>query len=215
MNKKNKCPLCNNKDIKSFFADKNRIFQRCTDCELVFVPERYWLNSQDEKKIYDLHENDPLDQGYRAFLSRLSKPLFSKLNSEQKGLDFGCGPGPTLSSLFEQQGLQPMDIYDPYYHSDPSVFKKKYDFICATEVVEHLRNPNEDFSTLFNILRRGGWLGIMTKMVINEKAFRQWNYIRDMTHICFYSRNTFKYIAQRFHAELDFVSNDVILLKKR
>jgi 16S rRNA G1207 methylase RsmC len=38
-------------------------------------------------------------------------------------LDFGCGPGPTLSILLAEQGQQ-VDLYDPFYHDDPSVFAK-------------------------------------------------------------------------------------------
>ena len=208
------CPLCSSKELELFFEDKKRIYRRCFYCQLVFVPKRYWLSAKDEMATYDLHENDIRDQGYRRFLSRLSTPLLEKLDSKQKGLDFGCGPGPALSALLEEKGHQ-MDLYDPFYYINPSVFYKKYDFITATEVVEHLRDPDRDFSTVFKMLKRGGWLGIMTKLVIDERAFSQWHYIRDMTHICFYSRTTFEYIAQRFNADLSFVGKDVILLNKK
>ncbi len=55
----------------------------------------------------------------------------------------------------------------------------------------------------------------MTKLVIDKEAFRSWHYIRDMTHISFYSRPTFEYIAEQFNAELTFISSDVILLMKK
>jgi len=208
------CPLCSGDDINPFYEDDNRIYLSCLNCKLVFVPKCYWLSTEDEKATYDLHENDPTDPRYRLFLSRLVAPLVEKLDSNQKGLDFGCGPGPTLSVLLEAQGQQ-VDLYDPFYYSDPSAFHKKYDFICATEVVEHLRDPKREFVALFNMLKRGGWLGIMTKLVTDQYAFRQWHYIRDMTHICFYSQRTFDYLAQRFNADLDVVANDVILLNKK
>ena len=207
------CPLCDSDDIDSFYQDKNRIYLRCENCRLVSVPKCYWLSAEDEKATYDLHENNAQDQGYRQFLSRLSTPLLEKLDSNRKGLDFGCGPGPTLSALLEAQGQQ-VDLYDPFYFNDPSVFHKKYDFITATEVVEHLHDPKQAFVELFKMLKRGGWLGIMTKLVMDEHAFRQWHYIRDLTHICFFSRNTFEYLAQHFNADLDFVASDVILLNR-
>ncbi len=211
---KHQCPLCSSDALDLFFEDKKRIYLRCYDCTLVFVPKRYWFSAEDEKATYDLHENDAKDQGYRQFLSRLSTPLLEKLDSKQKGLDFGCGPGPTLSILLEERGHK-VDLYDPIYYNDSSIFYRSYDFICATEVVEHLHEPNKVFITLFKMLKYGGWLGIMTKMVIDEDAFRQWHYIRDMTHICFYSKSTFEYLAQRFNAELSFAANDVILLNKK
>jgi len=207
------CPLCGSENIDSFFEDKKRIYLRCSPCNLVFVPNRYWLSADDERATYDLHENDVQDQGYRRFLSRLITPLLEKLDPNQKGLDFGCGPGPALSGMLEECGHR-VDRYDPFYYNHLSVFHENYDFICATEVVEHLRDPHKDFSALFKMLKTGGWMGIMTKLVIDKRAFSQWHYIRDMTHICFYSRSTFEYLAQRFNAALYFAANDVIFLNK-
>lgn len=208
-----RCPLCSGEAIDSFFEDNQRVYLRCIQCQLVFVPERFWLSPEEERAIYELHENDARDRGYRHFLSRLTTPLLERVAPEQMGLDFGCGPGPTLSVVLEEVGY-PVDLYDPFFFNDPSVFHKKYDFISATEVVEHLRHPEKDFAAMFSLLKPGGWLGIMTKLVIDRDAFRKWHYIRDLTHICFYSRSVFEYIAQRFGASLDLVNNDVILLNK-
>ena len=214
------CPLCGSIEVDYFFEDKYRKYLECQCCELVFVPRKYWLSRDDEKAIYDLHENNAEDIGYRRFLSRLSAPLLKKIETMQKpgrkikGLDFGCGPGPTLSILFAEQGHE-IDLYDPFYYNTPEVFEKKYDFICATEVMEHLGCPDREITALFGMLNQEGWLGIMTKLVIDKKAFSTWHYIRDLTHVCFYSKKTFTYLAQRFNAELSFVADDVILLKKK
>lgn len=208
------CPLCSCDEVVAFFEDKNRTYLQCHYCQLIFVPREFWLTAEDEKAIYDLHENDVQDMGYRQFLSRLSNPLLKKLETKQRGLDFGCGPGPSLSILFEVHGHQ-MDLYDPFYYKNPTVFEKRYDFISATEVLEHLRDPDRELTALFTMLKQGGWLGIMTKLVIDKDAFSNWHYIRDKTHICFYSQSTFTYLAQRFSAELSFVGNDVILLRKK
>ena len=195
------CPLCNSDKPELFFEDKHRKYLQCLHCMLVFVPKEYWLSAEEEKAVYGLHENSPGDQGYRKFLSRLTEPLMEKLEPEQKGLDFVCGPGPALYVILEEQGHKVLNI--------------NYDFICATEVVEHMHNPSVDFSTMFGILKSGGWLGIMTKLVIDKPAFSKWHYIQDLTHICFYSLNIFEYLAVRFNAELEFTAKDVILLKKR
>lgn len=208
------CPLCHQRTAEFFFKDKQRAYLRCDGCQLVFVPEPYWLSLADERAIYDLHQNDAGDPGYRKFLARLSAPLLAKLGPNQEGLDFGCGPGPTLSRMLETEG-HGMDLYDPFYHHDTAVFSKTYDFICATEVVEHLREPAQVLDLLFRLLRPGGWLGIMTKLVIDREAFRRWHYIRDLTHICFFSRETFAYLGRRFDAGAEFAGKDVILLRKR
>jgi hypothetical protein len=55
----------------------------------------------------------------------------------------------------------------------------------------------------------------MTKLVSDKAAFTRWHYIRDLTHICFYSRATFRYLARRFDADLFFSGDDVMFLHKR
>jgi 2-polyprenyl-3-methyl-5-hydroxy-6-metoxy-1,4-benzoquinol methylase len=177
------------------------------------VPAAHWLGREAEKAVYDLHENDADDPGYRRFLSRLCAPLVQRLPPARRGLDFGCGPGPALCRMLAEKG-HGVDLYDPIYHDDPAVFSRIYDFVTATEVVEHLRDPGGVFENLFGMLRPGGWLGIMTKLVQNQAAFRQWHYIRDPTHICFYSRATFDFLARRHGAAHQFVDKDVILMQK-
>ncbi len=207
------CPLCRNSDTEDYHHDQRRSYLYCNHCHLVFVPEQFHLTEEDEKKEYDFHENNPEDLGYRRFLSRLCTPLLEKLDGRKHGLDFGCGPGPALAIMLEEQGHQ-MSLYDIFYQDDRDVFLSSYDFVCTTEVVEHLRNPAEEIDRLIGILRTGGWLAIMTKLVINREAFSNWHYIQDMTHICFYSRETFQYLSERYDCELHFVDKDVVFLQK-
>ena len=204
--------MCKSAAIEPYHKDAVRSYLRCTSCQLIFVPTRYWLSLGEERATYDLHENDVNDPGYRRFLSRFAAPLVERLQPGQQGLDFGCGPGPALANMLEEQG-HPMELYDPFYADNPSVFTRTYDFICATEVVEHLRDPGQAFDSLFGLLKPGGILGIMTKLATDKSAFANWHYIRDMTHICFYHRDTFVYLARRFDAELTFSAKDVILLQ--
>lgn len=207
------CPLCGSNEPTLYFEDKNRVYLSCPDCCLVFVPGEYHLTPEAEKNEYDLHTNDPADPGYRRFLSRLAHPLLERLGPGQKGLDFGSGPGPVLHQLLKDHG-HVMDVYDPFYASDTDVFSNTYDFITATEVVEHLHRPGRVFDRLFGLLRCGGWLGIMTKLVLDKASFSHWHYIRDLTHVGFYSRATFAHIARQYHTSLSFVGDDVILLQK-
>lgn len=208
------CVLCRHDNTELFFKDTGRLYFQCPSCRLVFVPEEFHLTPSEEKAEYDLHRNQPDDPDYCRFLSRLVEPLSERLTPESHGLDLGCGPGPALSMLMEKKGHE-MDLFDPFYHNDPDVFTTRYDFICASEVVEHFRFPEKEFSILSGLLKPGGWLGIMTKMVSDREAFKNWHYIRDFTHICFYSKPTFEYLAGYFSADLEFISNDVILLRKK
>jgi hypothetical protein len=68
------------------------------------VPKIYQLSEDEEKSRYDTHNNDPKDVRYRQFLSQLSEPLLKKISDNSFGLDFGAGPGPTLSLMLEDYG---------------------------------------------------------------------------------------------------------------
>ena len=166
-----------------------------------------------EKSHYDLHENNPEDRDYRNFLARLTKPLLKRLEPNCSGLDFGCGPGPTLSIMMEEAGHK-VSLYDPIYYPEVSPLSKSYDFITATEVFEHLHQPAKDLEILFNNLKAGGWIGIMTKRVLNKEAFAKWHYIQDPTHVCFWSETTFKWVAKKWHTSVEFPQADVVLLQK-
>ena len=207
------CPLCLSNHTQFYFKDKNRSYFQCARCELVFVLPEQRLDPVSEKAHYDHHENNTEDLGYRQFLSRLATPLTQRLAANCKGLDFGCGPGPALAQLLREAGHS-VALYDIYYQPDPNVLKETYDFVTATEVIEHLFEPNKVWLQWLNLVKPGGWIGIMTKQVIDLQAFARWHYKYDPTHVCFFSQATFRYLAARDKLELEFIGSDVILLKK-
>lgn len=209
----NRCPICQSKDIFNFHKDNRRKYLRCKDCYLVFVPKEFHLSKEEEKARYDLHQNSENDPGYRKFLSRIFEPMNSRIVPNSFGLDFGSGPGPTLSLMFNEAGHN-MNVYDLFYADDKSVLEKEYDFITASEVVEHLKEPLTILKKLWICLRPGGSLGIMTKMVINQETFSKWHYITDMTHISFFSIETFEWIGNYFESNPEFLEKDVVIFKK-
>ena len=207
------CPLCGHGDTADYCTDRWRSYRRCPACHLVFVPPRFHLSAVAEKAEYDRHQNDPTDAGYRRFLGRLVDPLQELLAPASQGLDFGAGPGPTVSMMLEEAGHQ-VALYDPFYHPDRSVFDHSYDFVTATEVVEHLRHPRAELDQLWTRVRPGGVLGIMTKLVRDRDAFAGWHYKRDPTHVCFFARESFQYLARQWRAELIFLAADALVLRK-
>ena len=184
------CPLCDAHQASEFFADRRRTYVRCGNCMLVFVPPEFYLGLEAERREYELHENEVGDPGYRRFLSRLAEPLQTRLEPGARGLDFGCGPGPALAEMLREAGFS-MALYDPFFHPESEVLEEKYDFITATEVVEHLHRPGQELRDLWQRLRPGGVLGIMTKLVIDREAFSRWHYKNDQTHVVFFSETTF------------------------
>ena len=54
----------------------------------------------------------------------------------------------------------------------------------------------------------------MTKLVIDQNTFAQWHYKNDPTHVRFYSKETFEFLAKYLKASVDFIGEDVIILQK-
>jgi len=177
------------------------------------VPESSILPINEERAEYDKHENHIHDQGYRKFLSRVFNPIKERIQPSAKGLDFGCGPGPALAEMFKEAGFD-MSTYDPFYAKNEKVLNGSYDFITSTEVIEHVKNPVQYLNQITKMLKPGGTIGLMTKLVTDQHAFKNWHYKNDQTHIRFYSKKTFKFIANSYKLNLKFIGNDVIILQK-
>ena len=207
------CPLCTAEEVVEYHRDQRRAYLQCCVCRLVFVPERFHLSNDQEKAEYDLHENDPQDGGYRSFLNRLAEPLLEKLQPGSQGLDFGSGPGPCLSLMLEEQG-HTVALYDLYYANYPELLESQYDFITATEVVEHLAKPLFELDRLWGMLKPGGQLAIMTKLVASPEKFANWHYKSDPTHISFFSVATFDYLGQLLGSAPQFIGADVIIFQR-
>ena len=206
------CPLCG-AESHWLLDDRKRSYWQCEQCLMVHVPACWQLTAEQEKAEYDRHENHPDDPGYRRFLSRLAEPLLTRLPAAGSGLDFGCGPGPALAMMLREHGHQ-VALHDLYYHPNPDALRQQWDFITATEVVEHLAAPREVLEQLWQYLKPGGWLGLMTKRVISPEAFSRWHYKSDPTHISFFSEQSFRWLAAKWQAELELIGADVALLRK-
>ena len=159
------------------------------------------------------HNNTPSDHAYRGFLDRLLAPLCARLPPGAKGLDYGCGPGPTASVMLGERGF-PTENYDPYFFSASTALARKYDFIVCTEVLEHLRRPADDLARLDGLLKPGALLGAMTGVLEDDASFAGWWYRRDLTHISFYRPETLAWIARRHGWELSRPSRDAALFRK-
>ena len=206
------CPLCRASAVQPFYEDRRAYF-RCPVCYLVFVLPHQFPSARQEKAEYDRHQNSPADPHYRRFLQRLFDPLSARLRPRSHGLDFGSGPGPTLSVMFRESGHS-MRLFDPFYAPDTESLQQQYDFITASEVAEHLHHPRRDLERLWSCLKPTGVLGIMTKRVIDREAFSRWHYKADPTHVCFFAIETFRWLADHWRAALTVPGDDVVILTK-
>ena len=207
------CPLCSSKHNSLFHKDHLRKYLQCLKCDFVFVPSQYHLSEPEERKRYDTHNNNPDDPRYRQFLSQLTEPLNEIISSDSYGLDFGCGPGPTLSLMMQEKGHQ-MDLYDKFYARNQSVFKKSFDFITLTEVLEHLSDPVFELERLASILKSKGILAVMTQTLTKDIDFDSWYYKNDPSHIGFYNDKSLMGLASLLELEITQFSDRVIFFKK-
>jgi SAM-dependent methyltransferase len=212
------CPLCSNQNTNLFFtwAQRGHDYYFCQNCDYRFLSKDHHLDSLSERKIYDFHENDPLDLAYRNFLNQLVLPLKEYLmpkDSFKTGLDFGCGPGPTLHLLLEDLGLN-MSIYDPIYYPSRELLEKTYDVVTCSEVFEHFKDPMGDFTKLYKAIRPGGILGVMTELFHEGRDFSKWHYIKYHTHVGFFSKTTLTWLANKFELKVDFFGDRVAIFKK-
>lgn len=213
------CVLCGSSDTCHLQKDETRMnhvrdYYRCRNCQLVFVPPDQRLTPEEEFKRYEMHENSPDDPDYRKFLSRMFEPINRRIAPQSYGLDFGSGPGPTLSVMLEEAG-HTVELFDIFYANNPAVFEKEYDFITTTETVEHLFNPLAELNRLWSCLKRGGWFGIMTKRNEGDKSFKNWHYKNDDTHVIFFSKKTFRWLGERWNSDPEFEREDVVLFQKQ
>lgn len=207
------CPLCQS-DSQLFSRDKNRSYQRCSCCDLVFVPREQILSPELEKQRYQFHHNDAEDAGYRAYLQNIFDQCSPFLTKDDQGLDFGCGYSKFLSRLFSENGFK-TDAFDLYFHPDEEIWGHDYNFIVMSEVIEHLHTPLETMLRLNKLLKKSGQIFIKTKFLPeSENEFNNWFYKRDLTHVQFFNLASMNHLKIKlgFKSLLE-LSNDLYLMK--
>ncbi len=206
------CPLCSSPTRSSELSAFGRRYLTCHECALVFMHPEFRLSASDERARYELHQNSPADDGYCRHLRRAITPLTSLVPSGS-GLDFGCGPHPTASELLREMGYT-VTNYDPFFAPDEGALEHRYDFVLCTEVAEHFYSPAGEFERLHRILKPGGWLALMTKLLGPGQSLATWWYAKDPTHVSLYSRDTLDWIQKRWPWLLLSPSDDVYFFQK-
>lgn len=208
-----KCHLCNLRENSFYSRDKKREYFRCNNCKTIFVPPKYHLALNEEKERYSKHTNSNTEPGYINFLKRITVPVTKNIKKGSTGLDFGCGPGPILKNIFNSMGYT-IEEYDLYFKKDDSMLLKKWDFIITTEVVEHLKEPFNVINSLWDLIKPGGILAIMTNLYREDIDFKSWYYKGDPTHIQFFCKESFLWLKDKISANVEFIDKDIIILKK-
>jgi SAM-dependent methyltransferase len=207
------CRLCHAADGLTPVRGRDpRRYVRCGRCQLIQLEREFFLDEADERARYLSHQNHIDSPGYVAFLDQAVAPALLHLNAHMRGLDYGCGPSPTLSALLHRAQI-PCDDYDPYFRPEPPT--GPYDFVFATEVLEHFKDPAGSLAQIHDLLKPRGLLIVMTEAWTDLDRFRTWHYTSDATHVCFYHARTFDYIEERFGFERVFDDGVRVKILKR
>lgn len=200
------CKLCGYSDCMLYLSDKKRNFHHCPNCRLVFVPQENWIRFDDERRRYELHTNTQEHEGYLQFLGKIAHVIDQKFNTNDLILDFGSGKSAVLSEILQKKHGFKCDSYDPLFNLPLKSNELKYDVIILCEVIEHLRQINNEIELIRKHLSENGAVIISTKFYPEKEYFRCWWYKEDPTHINFFRLETLSYIANKLNKTV--VSSD-------
>lgn len=206
------CTLCKNDILEHIEVENDkRKYLLCLTCHLIFIPPQYQISRSSSKLHYLNHNNTIEQEGYVNFLNRVITPALELIKPGMKGLDYGCGPSPVLSKILELKGILCYN-YDPLFDFDHPL--EIYDFVFATECFEHFNQPEKDIKDIVNLVKPGGFLGLMTHQWETIDKFRNWYYKNDPTHVSFYHRKTFDFISDHYNLKYQYNDNHRTLILK-
>lgn len=205
------CRLCNH-EMYFFSTTRQRDYYRCPNCDSIQLDHTMLLDHDSEKYRYELHNNDIDDPGYQKFVKPITSYILDNFNSNDKGLDFGAGPGPVISKILNDHGYD-ISQYDPYFFPNDYLLKKKYLYVISCEVIEHFNEPKTSFDLLHNVLPKGGSWVFMTDLYKDKIDFSHWYYKNDETHVIFYTQKTLQYL-KKYYGFSDLIINNRLVIFK-
>jgi hypothetical protein len=203
------CRLCNDNAVL-FYRKKEKEYFICGNCRGIFPDEKLLPDIENETKRYLLHNNDPSNKGYQAFVSPLVNAVLNDFSPNDKGLDFGAGPGPVVSKLLAGKNYHVVQ-YDPLFHDHRQLWSEKYDYIVCCEVIEHFHHPGKEFALLRGLLHPRGKLYCMTSIYSQGIDFETWYYKNDYTHVFFYQQETINWIRERYGFTCSVTDNNLVV----
>lgn len=211
------CPLCKSGAQRRYHEKTDRHYRWCTNCDLISVAPEERVSAQSEYSRYLEHDNGFHQSGYVRMLTAFLQEVLhvTGLSSGSSLLDFGCGYAPVLKAIAASRGFR-ASAWDPWFLSNPQALDRSYDAVLACEVVEHVGEPVELFERFSSLLEPQGALAIRSSLhPAGWESFFDFWYIRDRTHISFYSARTVAYCAERFGYRILTVRDPLWILQKR
>lgn len=70
--------------------------------------------------------------------------------------------------------------------------------MISTETFEHFAEPKRESMRIVALLRPGGYLCVVIQFQPGPSKINDWRYVRDPTHVAFYSHTTMDWICRAF-----------------
>ena len=124
-------------------------------------------------------------------------------------LDYGSGPGPVMVDLLREAGYDATG-WDPFFANDPATIgvgcgvgcaagaAPSFEAVVSVETFEHFAEPRLEMERIVGLLRSDGLLIVQTLFHHGPETIADWWYVRDPTHVAFYSHATLDWICQAF-----------------
>ena len=202
------CKICG--FLTNLCEINNIRYHICPNCGFLSKDEQHFLTSELEFERYKQHDNN--NEGYFTYLFNVYESISNYV--EGRVLDFGCGESHYLANIISDKGYV-CDYYDLYFFPNESYLNNVYNTIIMSEVIEHLADPLIELKKLVDLLDSNGKLIIKTFLLKDNISLKSWWYLRDSTHISFFTYKSFLKICELFSLEVIYCNDkDLIILKK-
>ncbi len=215
--KSDKCLLCNNINHKSLYIINEFNIKKCISCGLVRVDplpndeilEKYYRN-------FDYSDGFINELSIRKDAIHILRQL-DKLNIK-KGviLDVGCGAGFFMDEARKRKwnvfGIDTSAKAIKYARNvlrlkvikndflTYNFYDQKYDVIILSQLIEHLKNPEDFLNKAYSLLYSKGVLVVITPNInsnLSKILKDRFNYLIPPEHLYYYSPKTLKELVKK------------------
>lgn len=202
------CLVCNGTKIHGLRGYERHELLKCKDCGFIFM-KKIPTNMELENyySVYAYENENEMPGPTRLSLENLLDS-FEKYRSNNRILDVGCGEGWILElaikrgwraygtefssraiEICEKKGIK---MYAGILRSE-NIEEKDFDIIVSSETIEHINNPREEVSNIYQLLRKGGLFYITTpnfNSYVRRITKAKYDIIQYPEHLSYYTKKT-------------------------
>lgn len=217
------CIICKGDDVEKFWASLGYKLARCKDCGMVWDPfppesalslydKNYFINENPKGGYANYFEGMRINK--KTFADRLRK-LERELGKKGNLLDVGCALGDCLLEAGklgwkEAQGIEVADYaykfakrrglrvrkgeLDSFHFPNES-----FDAVTYQDVIEHLKDPLSELKNVYEILKPGGIIFIVTPDISglwSRLLGPLWYHYKPGEHLNYFSQKSISFILR-------------------